>query len=123
MSNGMKKVFARLVQQFIVNGNQIIDFDNERWDFMSSQERDRTIFSLFKKQFIFNKEHVPFYARLYKDVSENDLYSMQDCIEKIPMVQKTDIRSLSSPYDLLPLKIMNNMHKVHLHRGTGGTTG
>ena len=119
----MKKAFAKLVQQFIMNGNQIVDFDNEEWDFMNPQERDRQIFGLFKKQFIFSKEHVPFYSQLYKNISENDLNSLQDCIEKIPKLQKTDIRNLSSPYDLLPINLQNNLHKIHFHRGTGGTTG
>jgi len=114
-----KRLVTQLDKPFIKN----LDFDQDRIDFMDAQERKELIFTLFKNQFIFNKKSIPFYNNLYKDISEDSLSTLNDCIELVPAINKDMIRNLESPYDLLDDNIKNNLHKIYLHRGTGGTTG
>ncbi len=115
-------IINRLKQQLVRN-NHLIDFENEQWDFMDSEKRERLIFDLFKRQFIFNKNNVQFYKQFYKNTRESDLQSLKDCVEKVPIITKTQLRNLPSQYDILPDSTRSNLHKIHLHRGTGGTTG
>lgn len=98
-------------------------FDNDALDYMDTELRKKTIFSLFKKQFIHNKNEVDFYAKLYQNTSEDQLASFEDCIEKVPTLTKDQIRNLNSPYNLLGKEFRKNLNRIHLHRGTGGTTG
>ncbi len=98
-------------------------FDEGKIDFMQVEKRKDLIFRLFKNQFIFNKRNVPFYGRLYRKISENSLQKYEDCIVLVPTIDKDSIRSLESPYDLLDEGLNQNLSKIYLQRGTGGTTG
>ena len=100
-----------------------MNFDSDAIDFMDKEARKNLIFGLFKKQFLHNKLNVPFYKNLYKDVDPQIIQTFEDCVSKVPTLNKTDVRNLASPYDLLDETTRANLNKIYLYRGTGGTTG
>jgi len=107
----------------VKNEIQTNNFSDSLWDFMDPIKRERTIVSLFKNQVRFSKKQVPFYKKIYEKLKEESLNSLVDCATKIPIIRKSDIRNLPSPYDLIPSEIKNDISKLYLYRGTGGTTG
>ncbi len=100
-----------------------LNFDNDSIDFIATEDRKKLIFTLFKNQFLHNKMNVAFYNKLYHNMDGQTLQTFEDCIEKVPTINKEDIRNLESPYDLLDNYLKSNMNKIYLYRGTGGTTG
>ena len=98
-------------------------FDDEKLDYIDNSQRKEIIFDLFKRQFLHNRENIPFYSKLYGHIDSDEIKSYEDCIEKIPLITKINLRNLKSPYDLTSYKIQNNFDKIYIHRGTGGTTG
>lgn len=100
-----------------------LSFRDERWDYLPKERLEQYIVSRIRNQFIFMKENVPFYKKFYSNIRLSDLNNLEDCVSKIPGLRKSNIRSLPSPYDLLPTNIRENMGKIYLYRGTGGTTG
>jgi phenylacetate-CoA ligase len=71
---------------------------------------------------VYNKEHIPFYAKKYKNVSKDDLKSYEDCLQKIPIITKDELRNLSSPYDLTADHIINDK-LIRYSFATSGSTG
>lgn len=101
----------------------LLKFNDPRWETLSRPKRSAIVTDLITHQLEFARREVPFYTKLYKNVKSSDLNDLQDCASHIPTLTKSQIRKLSSPYDLLPKSIRANLGKLWLHRGTGGTTG
>ena len=99
-----------------------VTFQSPEWDYLPHIERKQIIAHLFRRQFEFMKERVPFYAKRYAKVNSSDLQTYEDCAEHVPSLRKTEIRDLPSPFDLLPSGFLASKN-FFLHRGTGGTTG
>jgi len=98
-------------------------FNDPRWETLSRPKRDALVTELIVKQVEFARREVPFYANLYKNLKLGDLNDLKDCAAHIPSLRKEQIRSLPTPYELLPKSIRASLNKLWLHRGTGGTTG
>lgn len=93
------------------------------WENYSIEDRDSIIFDLMMKQFRFNKKNVPFYKKYYQYIEESQLDSYSSFIENLPLITKTILKKINSPYEFIGENISLNNDKIYLHRGTGGTTG
>jgi phenylacetate-CoA ligase len=102
---------------------ETLSFKNEAFDYMPRNQLNQYLLHRIRDQFVFMKNNVPFYKKRYANIDVSSLKTIDDCVSKIPGLRKNDIRNLPSPYDLLPTQIRENMSKIYLYRGTGGTTG
>jgi phenylacetate-coenzyme A ligase PaaK-like adenylate-forming protein len=93
------------------------------WEHYNIEERDKIIFGLLKKQFQFNKKNVPFYKKFYKNIDELSLNGYSSSIAQIPVLTKSILKNINSPYEFINEETFRNLRQVYLHRGTGGTTG
>ena len=81
--------------------------------FLDNYTREEVLFVWIKKQFTFNKTHVPFYKKKYENIEATELKDYEDCLQKIPITTKEDLRKLNSAFDLAAPHIIQQKKIQH----------